>query len=117
MANDVTSCGAKFIAQQQLAVRESGSGSGGGISSVISSFIQSNDLLFSDSFLLVDRVTDEVLANVAYKLYREDGSIEEGVTDVKGCTKAISNKTKAEQIRIEIVNNDFDLDEFFLCHF
>lgn len=115
MAGDKTTCGATFLPQQTLVVRTNGSGSGSSsVSSLLSSVLES---AFSDKFLLVDRFTDEVLANVPYKICREDGSIEEGITDSRGHTKTISNTNKAEQIKIEILNNDFDLEEFFACHF
>lgn len=115
MAGDKTTCGATFLPQQNLVVRTNGGGSGGNsVSSLLSSVVAST---FSDKFLLVDRFTDEILDNVPYKIYREDGSIYEGTTDANGQTKTISNSDKAEQIKIKIMNNDFDLEEFFSCHF
>lgn len=116
MAGDKATCGATFLPKQSLVVRTNGGGSGSSssVSSLVGSVV---DATFSDKFLLVDRYTDEVLANVPYKIYREDGSIEEGKTDSSGRTKTISNSSNAEQIKIEIKNNDFDLDEFFSCHF
>ncbi len=105
-----------IIAQQQLAVRDAGSGSGGSVSSTLLANSLSN-LLFSDRFLLVDRITGEAFSNIPYKIHREDGRTEEGMTDDEGYTTTIFNRSEAEEIHIEIKYSDFDIDEFLLCNF
>lgn len=110
MANDNASCGAVFIPNQSLVVRMSGSRNNAvNVSSLISAVASLSNLFsFSESFVLVDDTTNEILTNVAYRLHRQDGTIEEGITDNEGRTKKIKSDIN-EEIQIEIVNNQFDI--------
>lgn len=111
MANDKATCGASFIPSQNLVLRVSGSGGSSAnnllnLVSAVSNLFDSSS--FSESFVLVDRVTNEILANTAYKIHRANGDIEEGITDNEGKTKKITSN-KNEEIHIEIVDSEFDI--------
>ena len=111
MANDKSTCGAAFIPNQSLVLRMSGSGNSGGASTENLASALANISVatkFSDSFLLVDEETNEVLANVPYKIHRQNGTIENGITDDQGLTKKLLSND-AEVIHIEIVHNEFDV--------
>lgn len=110
MANDKSTCGAAFIPNQSLVLRVSGSGSGGENTANLASALASMNITakFSDNFLLVDEVTNEILANVPYRIHRQDGTIEDGMTDDQGLTKKVLSDD-AEVIHIEIVHNEFDV--------
>lgn len=107
MASDKATCGAVFIPNQNLVLRVSGSGSS--IANIASLLANIGSMIkFSESFVLVDQETNEILANTPYKIHRKDGSIVDGVTDDKGLTQKIQSDD-AEDISIEIVMNQFDV--------
>jgi len=95
-------CGAKILPKQMHVVGDSGR----------NNMIMSQPIfkVFSEKFCVVDKETDEPLPFVNYKIYRENGEIEKGVTDANGLIDEIINKERSENIRVEIVN-DFDLEE------
>lgn len=104
MADDLTSCGAKFIAQQNLAVRDAGSGSGGssaGSLALQSSFI---DKVVSGNFgiqhQLFDETTQEPIIEMPYRLIRASGEVVEGVTDADGKTQAIDSGNSEEKVEL-----------------
>jgi len=76
-----------------------------------------NEQLFSDEFMLIDMETSSIIANMPYKIHRENGRIEEGVTDENGLISSLQNTNRAEKLKIEIVNNFFNLDDFLDEHF
>jgi type VI secretion system secreted protein VgrG len=57
--------------------------------------------LFDEAFVLQDQATGALLANHPYRIKREDGTYEEGVTDDKGQTHLVST-ANPEQLEIEL---------------
>ena len=107
MASDNMTCGAVFIPNQNLVLRVSGGGLGiVNVASLLASL--GSTIKFSESFVLVDQETNEILTNTPYKIYCKDGSVEDGVTDNKGLTQKIRSDD-VEAISIEIVMNQFDV--------
>ncbi|MCU4580157.1 PAAR domain-containing protein [Acinetobacter gyllenbergii] len=111
VAGDVSTCGSRYIKISDLAVRSSNSGKDTFVNVVPLLTDYVNGQFFSDQFMLVDQKTGNVLSGIPYLIHRENGEMEEGVTDENGYTKNISNSERAENITIEI--NDFDLERFF----
>ena len=87
MANDLTSCGAKFLPQQQLAVRDAGSGSGKG-NAASSSFMDKVAKVFDEQIVALDE-TGNFMPDIAYYIKTGDGQIHKGQTDHEGKTPRI----------------------------
>lgn len=111
VAGDVSTCGSRYIKISDLAVRNRSSGKDTFVNVVPLLTDYVNGQFFSDQFMLVDQKTGNILSGIPYRIHRENGEIEEGVTDKNGYTNNISNSERAENITIEI--NDFDLERFF----
>ena len=99
---DVTSCGAKLIANQQ-AFAESDFSVGSIAqaeplvfpkSDMSSSFVE-NDESYDDKFQLLDKITQQPLSYVKYRLDYDNKSIE-GQTDEEGFTETIEANHPAE---------------------
>jgi uncharacterized protein (DUF2345 family) len=52
-----------------------------------------------------------------YKIHRENGNIEKGITDKNGLISSSLKSNRAEKIKIEVINDIFDLDEFLDGYF
>lgn len=113
VAGNTSTCGAKYIKISDLAVRCRGLQN----SSIMKIIQLMNEQLFSDEFMLIDVETSSIIANMPYKIHRENGRIEEGVTDENGLISSLQNTNRAEKLKIEIVNNFFNLDDFLDEHF
>lgn len=115
-AGDLLTCGARILPQQSHVVGDSqGSYYRSSNNSISQSF--SAKETFSDKFFFIEQGTGNALPNIVYRVHRENGEIEEGITDKNGYTADISNSEKAERIRIEIVSKDFDLEGFLNANF
>jgi len=56
---------------------------------------------FDEAFVLQHEITGEIMKHVHYRIKREDGSVEEGVSDENGLTHIV-NAHVEEQLDIEI---------------
>lgn len=107
VAGDTSTCGSKYIKISDLAVRDRGTKS----SSAMKIIPLINDLFFSDEYVLIDSETSSIISDMPYKIHRENGKVEEGITDKNGLISSLQNSS-AEKIKIEIINNMFDLEGF-----
>ena len=100
---DKTSCGATFIGNQTLAFSTTGSKALG--LDVISSLILNKESHeFAEQFILRDEVTNEIVSNKAYEVYKNGHLVLSGETDENGMTQLITG-LENEEIQIRILNN------------
>ena len=60
---------------------------------------------YDDRYVLLGVSDSEPLANLAYAIEREDGSIEHGVTDADGHTHLLTQTLETEHVRIYLEDN------------
>ena len=58
--------------------------------------------LFDAAFILKNKETGEAIANHPYRIKREDGSFEEGITDEHGHTHLVSS-ANPESLVLELI--------------
>ena len=114
VAGDSSTCGSRYIKVSDLAVRDRG---GQKNSSAIKVVPLINEDIFSDEFILIDMDSSSVISNMPYKIHRENGNIEKGITDKNGLISSSLKSNRAEKIKIEVINDIFDLDEFLDGYF
>lgn len=90
------SCGCTLVAVQQLHVYVDE-----GAEQAATPAAPITQIPYDEAFILLAEDTGKPLVNRLYKIYREDGSIEEGKTDAKGLTHVV-NTDKAEALRVEL---------------
>ncbi len=90
------SCGCTLIAAQQLHVYVDA-----GTEQAATPAAPIAQIPYDEAFILLAEDTGKPLVNRLYRIYREDGSIEEGKTDAKGLTHVV-NSDKPEALRVEL---------------
>lgn len=106
VANDTSTCGAKFLKISDLVVMDNGNGLGISQKSLNStnSFVVESEAEYGQRFLLQDESTGEPLANICYEISKNDEVIH-GITDNDGFTQFITSN-KAEKIELRIISKD-----------
>lgn len=89
------SCGCTLVAVQQLHVYVDAGTEAAKAAAPIAT------IPYDEAFILLAEDTGKPLVNRLYKIYREDGSIEDGKTDAKGLTHVVDSD-KAEALRVEL---------------
>lgn len=103
MADDVTTCGAKFLPKQNLAVRDAGSGAGKG-NAASSSFVGNKQ--YSGQYQLINELDGQPYKNIKYTITYDDGSSVEGISDEEGMTEKLSYRDQPNTITIQVAEDE-----------
>lgn len=111
VADDTSTCGAKFLKISDLVVMDNGAGLGISKKSLNSTnrFVVKSEAEYGQRFLLQDELTGEPLIKVCYEVHKKDGEIIHGTTDEAGLTKFIIGD-KEEEIELKIILKEHDHD-------
>jgi type VI secretion system secreted protein VgrG len=74
---------------------------GGSVAAVLSALPDSKVKFFDEAFVIKNRVTGELMANVPYRVKLADGSYLHGVSDERGRTELIRT-AGVEKLEIEV---------------
>ncbi|WP_218569898.1 PAAR domain-containing protein [Pseudomonas sp. Hp2] len=116
---DKTACGGTLISSQMVATVDSGGGGGGSgggagkggsstaaaaaaVASVATAGAAIQQGQYDEGFILKSKLTGKPLANRQYRILREDGGVEEGVTDDGGRTHLVATELP-QVLRVELL--------------
>jgi len=105
-ADDLSTCGAKFIKISDLAVMDQGSSSGSSKASFknTANSVFVPQLQYGQRFFLKDELTEEPLINICYEIITKNGTIH-GKTDMDGLTEFATGDSD-EEIEIRIIMDE-----------
>ncbi|RKG36810.1 PAAR domain-containing protein [Acinetobacter rongchengensis] len=105
VANDTSTCGAKFIKISDLVVMDRGTGnssSNSQIASLTNNFISKPNQTYDEQIQL-ENINGEPYTNVEYIVTFEDGSTHKGITDNEGNTERLKTKEVLKVVTIDIL--------------